>query len=336
MFRQKTAPPGAADSTLPTFGGVTSVTSNSDGSFTVAWSAGSTTKTPLEYHIYIGLGALPAATLFSGTTYKATIAPGTQTSRRVFLLADGSTYFVNGQQYTFGVRAVDAFGFMDSNVAVINSTAIGSGNLPAVLQSIATQFASTQSAFAVTQAALALDASSIASSATSLASSATSIGSSATSLASSATSLSASASSISASASSLSTNVSTLTGHLTTLNGYLTTLGADIATLTADIATLGGHVTTLGTDLTTLSGYLTTLSTDLTTLSGYLTAFDSSNTDFVNELGDLNTSIADLNASITSLNAAIAGAAGLGGLQMNVLPQPNLSMEIIDQDGNII
>ncbi len=57
---------------------------------------------------------------------------------RVWTLGDLQTYIVNGLTYTFGVRAIDALGYNDSNVVVLTAAATGSGNLPQVYQDVAT------------------------------------------------------------------------------------------------------------------------------------------------------------------------------------------------------
>jgi hypothetical protein len=131
--------PNAAvtDLTPPTFAGITGNTPNTDGSISVAWSLASDATPPIEYLVYIALGSVSAATLFQ-TTNLTRIAPAGSTSTKIFLLADQTTYLVNGQQYTVGVRAKDAVGNIDSNTVIQTPTAIASGNLPVVLQTLAT------------------------------------------------------------------------------------------------------------------------------------------------------------------------------------------------------
>lgn len=124
------------DTSLPTFAGITSVTPNADGSFTIGWASGTSTKNPLRYEIYALPGVVSAATLFSTDDNVLQIEPDQVTSARVFTLSDDSTYFVNGQIYTFGVKALDAYGYEGGPATVITSTAIGSGNLPIVYQTI--------------------------------------------------------------------------------------------------------------------------------------------------------------------------------------------------------
>lgn len=134
-FYQKCAAYGVVDITPPTFAGITSATPNTDGSISVAWALASSTKTPIEYHIYIALGSVSAATLFQSANV-ATPVPAGKTSGRVFLLPDQATYLVKDQQYTIGVRSNDSYGFEDTNTAIQVVTAIASGNFPVVFQSL--------------------------------------------------------------------------------------------------------------------------------------------------------------------------------------------------------
>lgn len=139
--------PNAAisDLTPPTFAGITGATPNTDGSITALWSAASDATPPIEYNIYIALGVVSAAALFVPGNL-VTISPALTTSKRIFTLADQTTYLVNGQQYTMGVRAKDAVGNIDTNLVIQTPTAIASGNLPVVLQTLATDLDSVLAA----------------------------------------------------------------------------------------------------------------------------------------------------------------------------------------------
>lgn len=142
-----------ADTTPPTFAGITSVVPNTDGSFTVSYSAASDVSLPVRYQIYMALGTVSAAVLFQDANIVSSV---TSLTSKVFMLPDWATYIVNGLVYTLGVRSVDAVGNVDTNTAVLTSTAIGSGNLPTVLQTTATQLAATEALLA--QDVLDLDA----------------------------------------------------------------------------------------------------------------------------------------------------------------------------------
>lgn len=140
FLAQKPAPIGISDVSLPTFGGITGVTPNSDGSFTVTWAFGSSTKQPLRYEVYVKKGVVSASTLFSTDDNTVQITPYHINSTRVFLEADNATYFVKDEIYTFGVKAVDAFGFEGGPATALTVTAIASGNFPVVFQSMLNQF----------------------------------------------------------------------------------------------------------------------------------------------------------------------------------------------------
>lgn len=126
---------GALDTSAPTFAGLTSVTPNDDGSFSLAHGVASGSKPPFEYVYYTALGNVNAATLFQASNRVIAIDNGA--TKKVFTLRDG-TYFVKGQVYTLGVQAKDAFNYQETNTAIVTSTAIASGNLAAVYQTIAT------------------------------------------------------------------------------------------------------------------------------------------------------------------------------------------------------
>lgn len=123
-------------STLPTFAGITTATANTNGSLVANWAAATTTKTPVEYVIYISIGSVNAVTLFAANNIHS-IVPSTRTSAMIFTLANQSTFISNGQIYTLGVRAKDAFGYSDLNTAIQTVTATGSSNLSTVIQNAA-------------------------------------------------------------------------------------------------------------------------------------------------------------------------------------------------------
>lgn len=131
------------DLTPPTFAGISSVGANTDGSLSCGWLSATDASTPVEYLIYIALGSVSAGALFvSGNLQK--IVPSGALSTRVFMLADQTTYLLNGQTYTLGVRAKDALGNVNTNTALLTVMAVASGNLPTVLQATATALAATE------------------------------------------------------------------------------------------------------------------------------------------------------------------------------------------------
>jgi len=125
-----------ANSTAPTFSGVSSVTPKNDGSFTITWSvATGTPALPVEYRMYVALGSVSAGSLFVNSNWVSTTKQ-TVVTGNVFQLGDGTTYFINGQVYTFGVRAVSSQNVSDTNTVILTSTAIASGNLASVFQTL--------------------------------------------------------------------------------------------------------------------------------------------------------------------------------------------------------
>lgn len=149
---QKASSFGTLDVSLPTFAGITSVTPNTDGSFSLSHGTPTGSKPPYDVVYYAALGSVSAATLFQSSNRVSAIDIGAE--QRVFTLRDG-TYFVNGLQYTFGARAKDAFTYYETNTAVIVSTAIASGNVYeeyqtvlSALQILETSFGSIASSIA--------------------------------------------------------------------------------------------------------------------------------------------------------------------------------------------
>jgi hypothetical protein len=106
----------------PVFSGVSSVTPNNDGSFSISWSAATgTAQNPLRYRIYIALGVVSSGTLFSSSNYF--VSESGALSARLYTLADGSL-LIGENEYTIGVRAESASGIIETNSVVISDTAI--------------------------------------------------------------------------------------------------------------------------------------------------------------------------------------------------------------------
>lgn len=138
-FIQKLPQNCAVNTTPPAFSGITSITTNVNGSLQANWSAGTTSsKDPIEYLIYIALGSVSAATLFQSSNL-VTMSPSGTTSRKVFTLANQTTYLIKNQIYTMGVRAKDSQGYTETNTAILTATATGYVDLPSVYQDIADQ-----------------------------------------------------------------------------------------------------------------------------------------------------------------------------------------------------
>jgi hypothetical protein len=139
---QKPAPAALPSSTAPVFAGIVSATPNTDGSITAAWAAGTTVNPPIEYIVYIAVGSVSPAALFVSANAQRCV-PTSVLSTRIFTLADQTTYLINGQTYTLGVRARDAYSNTETNTVIQTATAIASGNLPAVLQTLVASLAVT-------------------------------------------------------------------------------------------------------------------------------------------------------------------------------------------------
>lgn len=123
LFSQLSSKACVIDTTPPTFAGIASATFQTDGSAVVTWLAATSTKTPVRYEIYVSAGSVSAGSLFV-TANRVAFAPGALLAWRIFVLRDQVTYFMPGQVYTFGIRAVDAQNYSDSNTVILTATAL--------------------------------------------------------------------------------------------------------------------------------------------------------------------------------------------------------------------
>lgn len=132
-----------ANTTAPTFAGISSVTPNADGSITASWAlATGSAATPVRYKVYIALGSgVSAASLFV-VGNNVMDASSTQTFVRVFTLGNQTTLLVAGQAYTLGVRAFSAENIAETNTATLNATSQGVPS--AQLNTLITQVIATQ------------------------------------------------------------------------------------------------------------------------------------------------------------------------------------------------
>lgn len=243
-FEALTSKACTIDPTPPTFAGIISTTPQSDGTFIVTWAAATSTKIPVRYEIYVAVGSVSAAALFI-TANRVAFAPGSLTSWRIGWLRDQTTYIVNGQIYTFGIRAVDAQNYSDSNNVILTSTAIASGNIGGLFQSLEILFAADIVSLANQISLLTTQVTNITTTAASLAASATSLVSSAASIASSATSLASSASSLASTAISIATTEAALAITAAAISVTEAALAADVTELNAAIAALNAAIATL-------------------------------------------------------------------------------------------
>jgi hypothetical protein len=111
------------DLTPPTFAGVTSLTLQSFGQIRVQWGVATDSTTPIKYEIYIKQS--DSVNLF----YPANIISITDKLLfDVFTLPNG-VVLGSGAPYYIGVKAVDAVGNRDNNLAIMNisTTGISSG-----------------------------------------------------------------------------------------------------------------------------------------------------------------------------------------------------------------
>lgn len=293
------------NTTPPTFGGITSATASTDGSILAAWSlATGSAATPIRYVVYCALGAsVPAASLFVGANIVGE-ARSTWTSLRFFQLGDQSTYLVNGQSYTVGVRAFSAVNVFETNTVTLNVTAVATANLPSTLQTTATQLALVQTQLAADHANFATDH----------------------------TNFQADHTNFAADHTNFQADIAALVAANTVFSGYLVTLNSYLGSLATSLTTLDGLNDVYSAQNTALSLNLSTLSTQLSTLAADLVTFADNNADFAannQTLADSTAGLADSIATLAGLVTALAvSISGIGGGLEMTIQSPILTMVI--------
>lgn len=147
--------PGACtpDVTPPVFTGVSGLVPKNNGAIQVLFGSATDDTNPIDFLIYISLGDVDAATLFQSQNL-VEIAPAGCSGTFVFTLGKGvwpnvnsPVFIIKDQEYTFGVRARDAVGNVETNTVVMKTTAIGSVDLATIFQTLQTQFAQDHANF---------------------------------------------------------------------------------------------------------------------------------------------------------------------------------------------
>lgn len=114
---QKPAPAALPSAVAPTFGGITGLVQQPDGSLTASWAAATVVPNPpVRYEVYLQIGT--AAGLFSlsnlvGVTANLSLNTACDSIPQSLVL--GSTYYV-------GVRAIDAYSNRTSNMQSLSET----------------------------------------------------------------------------------------------------------------------------------------------------------------------------------------------------------------------
>lgn len=126
------------DLTPPTFSGITTLTDLDNGALRAAWAAAVDPSAPITYDLYIAQGTVLPASLFVQSNLALSHTPGGAGPffRDLFSLADG-TYLAINETYTVGVRARDALGNQETNVAVLSE--VSHGVLPDCLTATAAE-----------------------------------------------------------------------------------------------------------------------------------------------------------------------------------------------------
>lgn len=130
---QKIAQNNATNVVVPTFAGISTAVSQSDGSVLISWSAATGAfLSPVRYEILISPGSVAAAVLFALPKKIEPKMVGA-TSSQVYVDSDGVA-LVAGDTYTYGVRAVSASNISDNNITIL--TSVITYNLYALVGSI--------------------------------------------------------------------------------------------------------------------------------------------------------------------------------------------------------
>ena len=306
--RQSTPTSATIITTPPTFAGIVSATAQTDGSFLVTWAAATGINPPLEYLVYIALGSVSGATLFQASNV-VTVVPTGALSKRVFTLSDQSTYLVKGQQYTMGVRAKDGVQNTDANLVTIVETAIASGDIPTIYQTIASDLQATEALLAADHVDFQSDHLDFVSDHTAFQGDHTNLNQDHVNLNQDHVNLN-------------QDHLNLAQDHVD-ISGDHVDLQADHANFVSDHADFALDHTNLNQDHVNLNQDHLNLASDIVDLAAENVTFAASNTDFTGEIATM----AGLNSQ---LEANIAAAAGLGGIEMEVLDNDKIQMEVVD------
>lgn len=293
--RQSTPQSAVIVTTPPVFAGITGVTPKTDGAINVQWAAATSTNTPHEYQIYVAHGIVNAATLFAMSP--ATLAYDSVTNIDVMKLSDNTTYLVNGETYTFGVRCRDRLGNQNINLVVMTAVAISSGNIATIYQTIADSLINTNSnlmdrnnEFSDRNQELILRVEDF-------------------------TNLNTDYGDLNTQHQSNNSDQATNNTNQANNNNAHASNNTDQATnnttFEADLLVMQSRLTDFGTSNTTYDGLLTSMASENSD-------FASSNAALTSEITSLDNSISDLNGQIATLQAISTGIAGSGGLSMSI------------------
>ena len=121
LFYHSTPQACISDLTPPTFAGIATIAARPNGSLRATWLAGSDATPPVRYRVYVKDGT--ATGLFSAANIAAVVESGALTVD-VYALGD-ATLLVKGHTYYVGVRAVDALGNEETNLASLSAISTG-------------------------------------------------------------------------------------------------------------------------------------------------------------------------------------------------------------------
>lgn len=268
LFYHSTPNACVVDLTPPTFTGITSAIAQGNGSIKVNFPAATDATTPVRYRVYIALGSVSAAALFVSSNVVSVVEPSGSGpfSTYIYTLSDLTTYLAINQIYTFGVRAVDAVGNMNTNTVI--DTEASFGVLPDCLVAAASSLAATQVLLDADHVAFQSDHTNFQNDHTNFQTD--------------------------------HTNISAQVALFTTQVGLLTT---QVSAITATEILLANDITVFNSQLTTLNGYLITLAADLATFTTQNNTFISSNATLTSLIASLNTEINDAMALVAALQA---------------------------------
>ena len=108
------------DTTAPTFGGITSLVANANGSLTASWAAATDPSTPVRYEIY--LQANTSTGLFIDGTNLVAVSYGLNTTIYQDKLGNP---LVAGTTYYVGIRALDSIGNESPTLTSMSATSAG-------------------------------------------------------------------------------------------------------------------------------------------------------------------------------------------------------------------
>lgn len=110
---------GTVDNSPPTFGGITGLSANANGSLTISWSEATDVSLTVSYKIYVKAGNT------TGLFTPANLVGAAYALSHILYHLEDDSCLVEGVTYHVGVRAVDTAGNETSNTETMSAVSSG-------------------------------------------------------------------------------------------------------------------------------------------------------------------------------------------------------------------